>query len=52
MAIVTALALETDIHGYRDRIGLETDMAIVTALALKTDMAIVTILASKPTWLL
>ena len=26
MAIVTILAIETDIHGYRDRIGLETDI--------------------------
>ena len=51
MAIVTVLAIETDIHGYHDCTGLETDMAIVTALAIETDMAIVTVLASKPTWL-
>ena len=51
MAIVTILAIETDIHGYRDRTGLETDMAIVTALVIETDMAIVTVLASKPTFI-
>ena len=49
MAIVTVLAIETDIHGYRDRpghgnrygyrdrTGLKTDMAIVTVLAIETD---------------
>ena len=26
MAIVTMLAIETNIHGYRDRTGLETDI--------------------------
>ena len=49
-------------YDYRDRPGLETDMAIVTMLVIETDMAIVTalvietnmaivtVLASKPTW--
>ena len=52
IAIVTALVIEIDIYSYCDRTGLETDMAIVTALAIKTDMAIMTVLASKPIWLL
>ena len=38
MAIVTVPAIETDIHGYRDRTGLETVMAIVTVLAIETDI--------------
>ena len=38
MAIVTVLAIETDIHGYRDRTGLKTDMTIVTVLAIATNI--------------
>ena len=38
-AAVVVIAIEADIRGYRDRINLETDMAIVT------------VVASKPTWL-
>ena len=44
MAIATVLAIKTDIHGYRDRTSLETNIAIVTALVIKTDMAIITAL--------
>ena len=37
MAIVTILAIKTDIHGYCDRTGLETDIAIVTLRAIETE---------------
>ena len=62
MAIVIALVIKIDIHGYCDYTDLKTDMAIiiiwaskptfmaiVTALVIETDMAIMTVLASKPT---
>ena len=38
MIIVTALVIETNIDGYRNHTGLETDIAIMTVLAIETDI--------------
>ena len=35
---MTVLAIETNIYGYYNRIGLESNMAIVTVLAIEIDI--------------
>ena len=51
MAIVTLLAIETDMAIVTILALKSIFMAIITVLAIETDMAIATVLASKPIWL-